>query len=228
MRRRSIIGQWIGVWLWVGILVAGRAEALVVINEILADPPAGVGDANQDGVVSSTQDEFVEVLNNGVGLVDLSGWRLSDAVKDRHVFPAGTVLNGKSAVVVFGGGAPSLTGVFWQTASKGSLGLNNGGDTVFLYDAGGNLVDSVHYGPEGGDDQSLTRVPDGSGLFFEKHTAVNPFLRYSPGYQADGLAFSSSLTVTASTVTPEPPVWLAMLMGLSFLFRKKFLPKISA
>ena len=41
----------------------GRAQSPIFINEILADPDATNGDANGDGVVSSTQDEFVELVN---------------------------------------------------------------------------------------------------------------------------------------------------------------------
>ena len=37
-----------------------QADAVIVISEILADPPAGAaGDANGDGVTSSNDDEFI-------------------------------------------------------------------------------------------------------------------------------------------------------------------------
>ena len=41
-------------------------ETVVVINEVLADPPSGDrGDANRDGIQNTYGDEFVEILNTG-------------------------------------------------------------------------------------------------------------------------------------------------------------------
>src|SRR5262245_38769263 len=65
------------------------AQSPVFINEILADPD---GDANGDGVVSGTQDEFVELVNVSGSFLDISGWTLSDASGVRHTFPPGSVV----------------------------------------------------------------------------------------------------------------------------------------
>lgn len=182
--------------LMVASLLVGEVLAQnVVINEIHADPASGsAGDANGDGTRSSSQDEFVELVNVGGSAVDLSGWQISDAVKVRHTFAAGTTLDPGKFVVVFGGGSP--TGIPGQvvTASEGSLGLNNGGDTVTLLDDGGNTQDAHTYGSEGGDDQSLTRDPDGTGDFV-KHTEA-------PG--AGGARFSPGTTVDGQTMLPAP------------------------
>src|SRR5262249_49323598 len=79
----------------------------LVINEILADPPEGpAGDANGDGVRSSSSDEFVEILNRSADSIDISRYTLSDADAIRHVFTAGTIVPPFEAVVVFGGGTP--------------------------------------------------------------------------------------------------------------------------
>src|SRR6185369_8542101 len=54
----------------------------LIINEYLADPPAGPpGDANGDGITNSTQDEFVELVNNGTSPVDIGGFTISDAIQ---------------------------------------------------------------------------------------------------------------------------------------------------
>ena len=68
-------------------LVSGNALALVIINEIHADPDSTDGDANGDGTRHSSADEFVEIVNNGDSDLDISGWNLSDGVSVRHVFP---------------------------------------------------------------------------------------------------------------------------------------------
>jgi hypothetical protein len=109
----------------------------LVINEYLADPPDGdIGDANGDGTRSSSQDEFVELVNRTGEPIDLSGYKLSDADAIRHQFSAGTIIPPFEAVVIFGGGTPK--GAFGNGAEKGlvliassgGLSLNNGGDSI--------------------------------------------------------------------------------------------------
>ena len=120
---------------------AGLVPA-VVLNEIHADPDASAGDANGDGVVQSTADEFVEIVNAGPAAVDVSGWTITDAISTRHEFAPGTILPAGCGVVVFGGGSPTggFGAMLVQVASSGSLGLNNGGDTVTVSDGGGVVV----------------------------------------------------------------------------------------
>jgi hypothetical protein len=103
-----------------------------VINEIHADPDATNGDANGDGSTSTTQDEFVELVNVTGSPVDISGWTLADGFGVRHTFPGGTVIPDQCGIVVFGGGTPTgaFGGMTVQTASGGSLGLNNSASTT--------------------------------------------------------------------------------------------------
>lgn len=171
----------------------------VVIHEAHADPHASLGDANGDGAVSSTADEFVELANTTYAPIDVSGWTLADAVGVKHTFPAGTVIPAREAAVVFGGGSPA--GAFGNaaanglvfTASAGTLGLNNTGDTVTLRDAANAVVQALTYGSEGGQDESLTRSPDLSNSPMKRHTQADPSgaRRFSPGtWASDGGAFT--------------------------------------
>ncbi|NOY91158.1 MAG: hypothetical protein GXP55_08095 [Deltaproteobacteria bacterium] len=167
----------------------------VRINEFLADP-GPTADVNGDGTVSSSQDEFIELRNiTNVGL-DISGFTLSDTVRVRHTFPAGTVLGTGDVIVVFGGGTP--TGLFGgsalQTASTGTLGLNNGGDTITLADGTGTMIDSVVYGGatglNGGNNESLVRVPESTGAFVLHSTdPLSGGAAQSPGTARNGIAF---------------------------------------
>ncbi len=166
----------------------------LIINEYLADPPAGLaGDANGDGARSTSQDEFVEIINRADVPVDLSGYRLSDADEVRHLFAPGIVVPPGESVVVFGGGRP--TGSFGNAqennlvfrASSGGLSLNNTGDRVKLETGEGRLVQEIVFGAEAGNaNQSLNRDPDGGGALFSLHALVGRGRLFSPGAKADG------------------------------------------
>ncbi len=169
---------------------------VLLINEIHADPDPLAGDANGDGSISSTQDEFLELVNTTTAALDISGFTVSDGVGVRHVFPNGTIVPAREAVVVFGGGSPS--GAFGNaaanglvfTASSGTLGLNNGGDTVTVSDDLGVAIQSVSYGAEGGQNESLVRQPDLTNTAFVLHSVANPSLLYSPGARSGGEPFT--------------------------------------
>ncbi|MFQ6675218.1 MAG: lamin tail domain-containing protein [Fidelibacterota bacterium] len=185
----------------------------IVINEILADPPQGnEGDANGDGSRDSGDDEFIELVNNHGLPVSITGWTLSDGTGLRHTFPQGTDLERGEAILIFGGGRPAGTfgNSLVQTASEGTLSLNNGGDTVILTAANGTRVASHSFGAEGGDDQSLTRDPDVTGTF-KKHTRAGESggRLFSPGTKVNGRPFrgvsvqesSGSTTVTEGGIS---------------------------
>jgi hypothetical protein len=141
-----------------------------VLNEIHADPHLTQGDANGDGFVSSDGDEFVELVNVTGERLPLGSVTISDARAVRYTFPDAEVLAPGCAAVIFGG-----------------LVLNNGGDAVTIA-LGETVLTSVTYGPEGGQDQSLTRAPDLTGDFVQ-HLTANPGARFSPGRKADGSGF---------------------------------------
>lgn len=163
----------------------------IVINEILADPDVTDGDANGDGLVETTNDEFVEIVNNEPSSLDISGWTLSDGNSVRHTFPANTVIPASCSIVVFAAGTP--TGSFGQSlvqvSSTSQLGLNNGGDTVTLNN-GSVDVASYTYGSEGGDNQSMTRDPDVTG--------ADPLVKHSIATGSGGALFSPGTNVDGS------------------------------
>ena len=171
----------------------------LIVNEYQADPDATNGDANGDGTSSTTEDEFVELYNDtGVDL-DVTGWTLADGNSVRHTFPANSIIPANCALVVFSGGTP--TGVFGnalvQTASTGSIGLNNGGDSIIVNDGISDVV-NFSYGSEGGNNQALTRDPDVTGVTLVEHSTATGSggALFSPGTQIDGTAFSGCPVVS--------------------------------
>jgi phosphatidylserine/phosphatidylglycerophosphate/cardiolipin synthase-like enzyme len=178
-----------------------------VINEIHADPHASLGDANGDGAISSTQDEFIELVNDTGVSVNIGGWTLHDATGVRHVFPGGTVVPNGCAIVIFGGGTPNPTtfaNLLVQTASSGGVSLNNTADTITLFNLANVSQASVTYGSNANNDQSITLNPDISGVSYVLHTSINPpGLRYSPATRNDGTALGSNCTSETAHPTPS-------------------------
>ncbi len=113
----------------------------IVINELVSDPA--------DGEV-----EFVELVNNTNGVIDLSKWWIEDGSEARSVLS----------------GSISKGGFFVLEKPKGNL--NNKGDVVLLFSPDGREMDSVTYGdwddgnksdnaPAPDDPLSLVRKVDG-------------------------------------------------------------------
>lgn len=153
-----------------------------------------MGDANGDGEADSASDEFIELVNPGDQSLDLSAWEVRDEVRVRFIFPEGSSLGGGCGLVLFGGeaGFEEISGSL--VFSAGPLGLNNTGDTVSILDGEGNLVAEVGYGPEGGEDQSLTCYPDlASDLPLALHAEIPEASGrlFSPGTRLDGSLFGN-------------------------------------
>jgi len=200
------------------------AQAGLILNEFLADPASGLaGDANGDGVRDSSDDEFVEFVNFSSVPFDLTGWSISDGLSVRHVFPVSSVVPSLSAVVIFGGGTPTrLFGTSMvQTASTGSLSLNNIGDTITVKDAGNQIIFSIPYGSSANNDQSLNRSPELLGGFI-KHGLVNGSggSAFSPGTAVDGNSIES--------IVPEPATFWLMLTGGILILGKAYRPRCSS
>ena len=179
----------------------GCSQPLLIINEVLYDPPSGdAGDANGDGTREAQEDEFIEFVNLG-GTLDLSGYTVHDNAQERHVFPQGTIIPSGGVLVLFGGGNP--TGAFGnaivQTASAGILNMNNAGDFVTVYNTNGEVVLTFDIEPlSNNPDESYTRYPDlnldpgADGILFYQHAGIGEALGafFSPGTKIDGTNFN--------------------------------------
>lgn len=176
----------------------------LLINEINADPDATNGDANGDGTVNTSEDEFVEIYNSGATSIDLTDFTISDAVTVRHTFPSGTVLAPNSFITIFGGGTPTGIDGIVQTASSGGLGLNNGGDSVIIANNSALVILQEDYGAAG-NNQSIARNPDFTGAFVDHSTIVSNPVLFSPGARNDGQPLSTdNFETTQFSVYPNP------------------------
>ena len=183
--------------------LAPTGAAQIRLNEVLADPAR---DWDGDGQVSSKLDEWVEIVNIGSSSVDLSRYRISDASAgiDWRFALAGTLAPG-AVRVVFGSEV-----VAWQSANGvGQFGfsLNNGGDTVSLYEVVGSdttEVDSYQYASSWvADDRSVGRHPIGSGIWVV-FDGLNPFSGTDPSPTG---CMPSPGTTTQCTTPVELSTW---------------------
>lgn len=160
----------------------------LILNEALLDPPSGF-DANGDGTADTTQDEFVEIVNAGIGPVRLFGLKVADLERDRYTF--GEVCLGvNEAVVVFGKGAKlfGASGVTELDNVLHTLSLNNTSETILLRYSSAPADVLVTQALAEAADQSWTRSPDISGGFV-KHKTATPAVPATPGACVSGAVF---------------------------------------
>jgi len=170
----------------------------LVINEVLADPDSVSGDANNDGEVDSSDDEFIELINDSSSPLDISSWSIGDVLDIRHTFPSGSILEPGCGLLLFGGGVPDgdFGNFLVQTASSGKLGLNDNMDIIYIYDTQLEIISSLSYGEEAGDNQSITRDPDILGSTpLRKHSLATGSggTIFSPGTMINGYYFSGCI-----------------------------------
>lgn len=92
---------------------------IMIINRFLPNP-----------VGPDKAGEWIEVFNNSGVAVNLTGWRIRDLAGKTYVFKKGDLKAGESLQV------------FYKTTK---ISLNNGGETVFLYDPAGKLAHKLSF-----------------------------------------------------------------------------------
>jgi len=89
--------------------------------------------------------EYALIENRAAGSQDMSGWTLSDDSDHSYTFPDGFILPGGSSVSVWTkSGADTGADLYW---GRSSAVWANEGDTAFLRDSAGTLIDSVSWTP---------------------------------------------------------------------------------
>lgn len=116
-----------------------KVSAQLKINEFLPNPPP-------------ENNEWVEIYNPGAEEISLSGWYLADSLLNENSHKMDLSSLGKIAagdLVVY-------------EYSRGDGWLNNSsGDTVYLMDHLGQIIDSYGYEADPGEGKSFGRYPDG-------------------------------------------------------------------
>lgn len=108
----------------------------VVIDEIMANPTPQVGLPNS---------EWVELRNTSAFAINLQGWKLADAAGQTGLMPS-YILQPDSFAIVCTSSSVSGLAPFGNTISVTSFpSLDNDGDLIYLYDAGGKIIHAVQY-----------------------------------------------------------------------------------
>jgi competence protein ComEC len=120
----------------VTVVTDGTAYA-VSTGQLISPPSAGGGTVRIAGL--DLQDEWVRITNEGRDPVVLTGWTITDdGSRHTFTFPEYTLPAGGSVTVYTDASGTNTTEAFYWTEDAV---WNNDGDTAYLTDAGGALVD---------------------------------------------------------------------------------------
>ncbi|GLR19533.1 hypothetical protein GCM10007940_41490 [Portibacter lacus] len=162
--------------------ITGTTETTVagdiVINEFMASNDATASD--QDGDF----DDWIELYNNTSSEISLAGYFLSDDSEDltQWEIPAGTVIETNGYLIIWADEDD-------QEGLHANFKLSAGGETIFLVDSLGTIVDQVTYADQE-TDISYGRFPNGTG----------DFAIMSPTFNAENMMTSS----TSSSLVDSP------------------------
>jgi hypothetical protein len=140
------------VWIKTGPRTRGTSNVVIKMNEIYSRGVAG----NLD---------WIEIYNASGAAVNIGGYKIYDSggqggTKSKKVFPAGTTVASKGFTVI-------IVDTATFVGDTSGFGLSSGGETVWLENAAGLVIDTVAI-PALGTDTSYARVPDGSNMFAKK------------------------------------------------------------
>ena len=161
------------------------AAPVVRLNEILPRPDAVDWDGNGQ---ADAYDEWIEIVNLGPGVADLTGWALDDILGggSRAFFlPPGTLLEPGGFLVRY----RSTTGVA----------LNQDADTANLLAPDGSVADSFSY-TNPGRDASYSRAVDGTGDWIDSY----PPSPGGPNLPGTPAPTGTPTPTRTPTVTPTP------------------------
>ncbi len=130
----------------VELIVMGEEESVLIRPEdvfrIFQHPVEPAGGLFDPLAENPSFADWIELHNDGPDTADLSDWRLSDRPDGlkAFVFPANTLLAPNEVIVALVSGAGG-----GGSGGQASFGLDAGGETVFLANRDGEVVDSVTY-----------------------------------------------------------------------------------
>lgn len=86
-------------------------------------------------------DQWVEIANQGTGLIDLAGWTLTNRYNQTYLFPANFTLKADSTVLVHSNDGRNTPSDLYNS----TLLWSENGDTATLRDAAGRIISEYDY-----------------------------------------------------------------------------------
>jgi hypothetical protein len=163
------------------LCLAGTSKAQLVINELMA--------YNVNGIINPDlymRTDWIEIYNEGENSIDLSSYSLSDKPDnlDKWEFPDGTTIGPGSFLLVWADEAGEL-----QTGLHSNFKLNVSGETLFLTDNQGFLIDSISYSRQF-EDVSYGKNDTGTLVYFSNPTPGEPNDEASSYRLAVGISYN--------------------------------------
>jgi hypothetical protein len=126
----------------------------LAINEFMAKNDGTVTD--QDG----EYEDWLEIYNNTSSSINLGSIYLSNNINDllKWRFPNTTSIAANSVLAIW------MDQDTTQIGLHANFKLSASGDAIYIFNAGGGIVDSLTFGPQSSD-ISMFRCPDGTGPF---------------------------------------------------------------
>lgn len=158
------------ITLMAALFVPANILAQVRINEAMAQNNSFITDPDFDGSA-----DWIELCNYGSDEVDLSGFYVTDNLTNptKYALPAGTVIKANGYLVLW----CDDRGEGLHPAFK----LSADGEQIGLFDAEGNLVDSLSFG--------VQHVDISYGRRMDKPESLAYFMKPTPGAANDAQAY---------------------------------------
>jgi hypothetical protein len=107
----------------------------IYVNAVLADPSGSPGfDTDDDGTVSSSADEFIQLCNDSTGDVIVTGWTINDAVGLKYTFGTDTIHAGECITIINNYQGSTPMPAYFRDRNSGSFVWNNTGDDIIISD----------------------------------------------------------------------------------------------
>lgn len=162
---------------------------------------------------ADSSQEWIELYNKSAAPVDLSGWKLNNAVD--YTFPAGTTI-GPDQYLVISKDATSLKALYPSATILGNYSgsLSHSDELIQLLDAVGNPADEVHYY----DSKPWPGAADAGGSSLELRDPNSDNSKPETWAASDESGKSNWKTYTysgvAANLNGDPTQWNEFVMGL--------------
>ena len=137
---------------------------------------------------TTTEPDWIEIYNPSTSQVDISGYKIYDigaippGTKTKKLFPTGTILPAHGFYVI----------ITDNTGDPSDFGLSNNGETAWLEDTLGTIIDSVAF-PALGVDTSYARIPNGSDTFV-KLSPTTKGISNEPEIPVELISFAATIS----------------------------------